>query len=443
MAQREPEAMNSRGNAPRRVLVLTQVYVPDPASVGQHMADAAAALAGRGRTVTVFTADRGYDDPSQRHPRRETIDGVDVRRLPFASFGKGSIFLRLVGGASFVAQATFAALFLRGVDSVLVSTSPPMASLAALIISWIKGARVKFWIMDLNPDQLVALKIVETGSPIARIFDALNRRILKRADDVIVLDRFMAERVNGKLPVQEKLHVIPPWPHDEWLESVPHSANPFRESHGLQGKFVVMYSGNHTPSNPFTTLLRAAERLTHDEDLLFVFVGGGNAKAEVETCRSPNVRSLPYQTLERLKYSLSAADVHLVTMGEELAGVVHPCKVYGAMAVARPILFLGPVDCHVSDLIERHQIGWHIRHDDVEGAVDVLRRIRDTDPAELQAMGRRAQTVVRETLSKDRLCGEFCEVVERPKLDAEPIDVAAPHLGGVGRLGRWVRRCAE
>jgi hypothetical protein len=50
------------------VLVLSQVYLPDPASVGQHMADVAAAMASRGHRTVVLTADRGYDDPTQRFP---------------------------------------------------------------------------------------------------------------------------------------------------------------------------------------------------------------------------------------------------------------------------------------------------------------------------------------------------------------------------------------
>ena len=109
-------------------LFISQVYVPDPASVGQHLHDAAAALVRRGHRVVVLTSGRGYEDPSLRYPAREIRDGVEILRIPMASFGKGSIANRLAGGLLFLAQATLRAVLktvVSQVDRVLVSTSPP------------------------------------------------------------------------------------------------------------------------------------------------------------------------------------------------------------------------------------------------------------------------------------------------------------------------------
>jgi hypothetical protein len=333
------------------LLVISQVYPPDPASVGQHMADVASAMAARGHRTVVLTADRGYDDPARRFPRREQAAGVEVRRLPFSSFGKRSIVIRLLGGLSFALQAVWAGIRLGRLDGVLVSTSPPLAQLAGLLVSRLRRAPLTLWVMDLNPDQMVALKLLSPAHPAVKLFDALNRRVLARARTVIVLDRFMAERVLAKLDVRDKLAVLPPWPHEDHVGPTSREGNPFRREHGLNGKFVVMYSGNHGPSNPLTTALQAALRLRDDPRVAFVFIGGGIGKSEVEAVAGPTILSLPYQPLDRLRYSLSAADVHLVTMGDDVVGIVHPCKVYGAMAVARPVLFVGPARSHVGDLL--------------------------------------------------------------------------------------------
>jgi colanic acid biosynthesis glycosyl transferase WcaI len=397
----------------RTFLVLSQVYVPDPAAVGQHMADAAAELVRRGHRVVVLTSDRGYDDPSVKYPGREIIDGVEVRRIPFASFGKSSIAMRLLGGASFTLQAFVRSFSVRPLHAILVSTAPPMASVAAVAIGALRRAAIKYWVMDLNPDQLVALGVIRETSPVARIFDWLNRVILRRASDVVVLDRFMAARVNRKLDVSAKVTVIPPWPHEDHLDEIDHQANPFRRRHGLDGKLVVMYSGNHGPSNPITTLLHAAKRLGDVPDLIFLFVGGGIGKKEVDEAAGPAIRSLPYQPLGELKYSLSAADVHLVTVGDSVVGIVHPSKVYGALALARPVLLLGPEESHVGELLREHDIGWRVSHGDVDGAERVLRRIAGIPAAERAAKGARAKALVSSRLSKARLCGWFCDVIER------------------------------
>jgi glycosyltransferase involved in cell wall biosynthesis len=397
----------------RAFLFLTQVYVPDPAAVGQHMADAAAELVRRGHRVVVLTSDRGYDDPSMRYPSRELINGVEVRRVPWASFGKSSIAVRLLGGLSFTLQAIIRSLTLRPLRAVVVSTAPPMASVAAVVISAVRRVPLKYWVMDLNPDQLVALGLAEESSLAARLFDRLNRLVLRRAADVVVLDRFMAERVNRKLDVSRKLVVLPPWPHEDHLAVVDHARNPFRHLHGLDGKRVIMYSGNHGPSNPVTTILQAARRLTDLPDLIFLFVGGGIGKREVEDVTGPTIRSLPYQPLSELKYSLSAADVHLVTVGEAVIGIVHPSKIYGALAVGRPVLLVGPRRSHAGELLERHDVGWQVDQGDVDGAERVLREIAAAPPELLAAMGNRARELVAGQLSKTELCGSLCDVIER------------------------------
>lgn len=410
-------------------LIISQVYVPDPASVGQHVADAAAEMARRGYHVIVYASARGYDDPSKKYPRRETLRGVDVRRLPLSSFGKSSIAVRLLAQWIFVLQAMLRALFIRNLAGIMVSTSPPFCGFAGSVLSKLRGVPVKYWLMDLNPDQMIALGKVGEGSLSVRIFEMFNRMILRQASDIVMMDRFMAERVAKKgVDVRSKTHIMPPWPHEEEVHRIPHDQNPFRAKHGLAGKFVIMYSGNHSPANPLTTLLDAAKQLEGDDRLVFMFIGGGGGKKEIDdriAAGAKNIRSLPYQPLSEIKYSLSAGDVHVVSIGDGVVGIVHPCKVYGAMSVSRPILLLGPDPCHVSDLIAEHQIGWHIKHGDTPGALQSLNQAAAASPAELAAMGERAGSVVGTTLSRQALQSAFCDVLERGLRHPSPV-AAAP-----------------
>lgn len=403
-------------STPPTILIISQVYVPDPAAVGQHIADAAAELAARGYRVKVLASANGYDDPSRKYPLREVLDGVQVRRLRFSSFGKKSIPVRLLGQSLFLAQAFVHGLFTRRMAGMMVSTSPPFCSVIAYVISMVRRVPVTYWVMDLNPDQMIALGKIGPRSLPARVFDLFNRMILRRAKDVVVLDRFMAGRVAAKLDVAAKTSVMPPWPHETEVQDIPHDQNPFRKSQGLEGKFVIMYSGNHGPSNPITTLLAAAKRLSDVPELVFMFIGGGIGKREVdEAIRSgaTNVRSLPYQPLSEIKWSLSAADVHLVTMGNEVVGIIHPCKVYGAMAVSRPVLLCGPTPSHVADLIDQHGIGWKVAHGDVDGAVATIRQILATSAEQRREMGRRAAAAIASSLGRIELRRRFCDVVVR------------------------------
>lgn len=404
---------------PPRLLVISQVYMPDPAAVGQYLTDAAEEMVSRGWEVVVYTAARGYDDPTVRYVAREQRNGVRIYRLPFSSFGKRSIATRLIAQSLFVTQAFIMGLCSGRCAAILVSTSPPFAGFCGALLSLLKRAPFIWWVMDLNPDQMVAGAKLPAGSILVRIFDWLNRITIQVAASIIVLDRFMKERLVRKLPVgsvlADKIHVLPPWSLDAHVGAAPADGIGFRKEHGLENRFVVMYSGNHSEQNPLTTLLEAAQRLVALESVVFVFVGGGIGKAEVDrriASGARNIVSLPYQRVERLSDSLRAADVHVVSIGDSMVGIAHPCKIYTAMAVGKPILLFGPTSCHASDILAMDEIGWHVAHGDVSLAESRLRAAYSMSPAQRQTMGTKAAAVAASAFSRHYLIEQFAEVVE-------------------------------
>ena len=412
----------------KRILVVSQVYVPDPTSVGQHVADAAEEMARRGWEVSVLAANRGYEDASQRYVDREVRGGVTIRRLPFSSLGKKTILHRLGGQLSFCLQAIMWAMLGPRPDLVLVSTSPPMAPVVGVLLSKLKGVPFVWWAMDINPDQAVISGQARAGSLMVRLLEWLIRSVLRRATAVVALDRFMAERLEAKVPeVRGRMHTMPPWPHETFLGEAPRLENPFRREQGFGDKFVVMYSGNHSLVHPLDTLLAAAERLRDEEGILFVFVGGGAGKVQVEKAvrsgKCPNVVSLPYQPMENLKHSLSAADVHAVTMGGDMVGIVHPCKFYGSMAISKPVICFAPKKSHLGELIEETGCGWRFDHGDVDGVVAkiqeleaALRRRSDIEVhgsmMGLAGVGMRGGEAVRGKYGEASLKSKFCDVLE-------------------------------
>jgi colanic acid biosynthesis glycosyl transferase WcaI len=394
-----------------RILVLAQSYPPDPSAGGQVLADACMALAERQNTVRVLTPDRGYDDPAQQFLRREHRDGVHVHRLPFCSFGKRRLALRVFAAMSFTAQALVRGLFGAKPDVVLVSTFPPTAPLAALIIAKVRRAALVYWIMDLNPDQAVALKRLSATSWSVRALNWMQRVVLARARDVVVLDRFMADRVRAKGATINRLTILPPWPLQSMVSVFERAANPFRVQQAFGDRRVVMYSGNHGPSHPLATILTAADQLRDDRRLVFAFVGGGVGKKDVDAIKGDAIRSLPYQPFATLHESLSAADVHVVTMGNEVVGINHPSKIYDALAAGRAILFIGPRDSHVADILTEHRVGWHLQQGDIAGVRQALEEIATIPAEELQAMGTRAAQVIERSFSRAALRAAFCDIV--------------------------------
>ena len=83
------------------------------------------------------------------------------------------------------------------------------------------------------------------------------------------------------------------------------------------------------------------------------------------------------------------------------------------MAVARPILLVGPEESHVGDLLGREDIGWRVVHGDVDGLVALLRSLAERGPDSLAEAGARARLALQRGLSKDQLCGRLCDILER------------------------------
>ncbi len=420
MSLAERSSAGSRG----RVVLLSQVYVPDAIAVGQHFHDVMAELARRGHEATVYTSNRAYNDPTVRFPSREWIDGVEVIRLPATSFGKKYFALRVLAAVSFLIQGVFRTLLSRSYQHLIVSTSPPMCIVVALVAATFRRFHLTYWAMDLSPEHLVVLGKLRPDSMTARFLDWLNGKVLRRADTVVALDAFMADRLEAKTPLGGKMIVIPPWPPSDTTYDVSHDSNPFRKRLGLGTRRVVMYSGNHGIGLPLETLLTAALDFRNDDRIAFVFIGEGVRKAEVaHWIREHGVNnafSLPYQPLAELEWSLSAADVHLVSVGEGLSGIIHPCKIYGAMAVSRPILLLGPIPNYASELVESNRIGWLIPHGEVDRMRSVLREIVEADAAALAAMGGRAREVIEKDYRKADLVARLCDRIESP-CAADPI----------------------
>jgi len=241
----------------------------------------------------------------------------------------------------------------------------------------------------LNPDEALAAGWLRPDSWTTRRLAVMLRYGLRRATTIMALDRFMARRIEEKGIAAEKIVTLPPWSHDHVVRYDVDGRERFRREHGFDDKYVVMYSGNHSPCHPLTTLLEAARELRERSDIAFCFVGGGS---EFETMQRyaarhqlTNISMIPYQPLSSLGASLSSADLHVVVMGDPFVGVVHPCKVYNIRTLGIPFLYVGPRDSHIGDL----EPAFSAVHGDVQrvvrhieqGARDGMSRISYPDHA--------------------------------------------------------------
>lgn len=356
-------------------------------ATGQYLSELAAALAERGHEVTVVTGRRAYDGSGGKFPANETWRGVRILRAPSTRFGKKSKWRRAADFASFIFSCGAQVAFLQRHDAVVALTTPPLISFIGAWRAKLWRAKFCYWVMDMNPDEAIAAGWLRKDSFAGKILERMSRSSFRSAGKIIALDRFMRDRIAAKGISPEKIIVIPPWSLDGDVRFDAAGREQFRREHGLENKFVVMHAGNHSPVHPLDTLMQAAEQLKDDGSIAFCFVGGGSEFTKVESrkqkAESENWRlkilCLPYQPLAQLSASLSAADAHVVVMGEAMPGLVHPCKIYNILAVGAPVIYIGPQPGHVTEILDHPGDGYpsiRVAHGEAEALADQIQNLR-------------------------------------------------------------------
>ena len=398
------------------LLAINQHYYPDVASTGQHLTDLAEYLAKRGTEVRVLTGRAHYVDGPLEAPKRESRNRVEIRRFRTTTFGRRSRLGRIADYTTFYIRALLALLTVRSNDElvVLFLTTPPLLAVMGWFVKALGLRRFRYgiWSMDLHPDAEIAAGMVRSTSPIGRVLIWLDKRAFRGAAFVVDLGPYMKQRIVAKGVSASRTHTIPVWGHAEST-----SSRPLRAELGLEGRFVVMYSGNAGVVHEFADILAAMRLLRDEARLYFLFAGGGPRRAEIEAyakeARLTNFSYRPYFAREELGDALAVGDVHLISLGAPFVGVSVPGKLYGIMAAGRPALFVGPGSCETADTIREADCGLVV--DPASGSAP--QRIADAllswcaNPASAREAGERGRELFKRSYSAATNCEAFRRVL--------------------------------
>jgi colanic acid biosynthesis glycosyl transferase WcaI len=371
-----------------RLLVLNQYYWPGIEATAQLLTDLCEALANDAEVQVVTGVLHGHED----EPRRLVRNGVEIVRVPSTSFERSKLLARASNYVTYLTNALAYAVRGGRPDVVLCMTDPPIVADVALLVAKRFRAPLVVISQDVFPEIAVQLKRLE--NPIAMtVLRSLVSLYLRRADRIVAIGDTMRRRLEEKGAPPERVRVIPNWVDTSRLE--PHERrNWWAERRGVLQKFVVMHSGNVGHAQDLDSLVRAATFLRDLDDLRIFVIGTGARHAELvalaELLEVDQVKFLYYQSRDVLAQSLSAADIHVVGLAPGLAGYVVPSRLYGILAVARPVIVAADRESETAQVVE--QIGCGIVVP--PGRPELLARaIRDAHDGkyDLAEMGRRGR----------------------------------------------------
>lgn len=401
-----------------KILVISQDFYPDSVAVAQILSDLCFSLSERGHEVKVVSSQYPYEGKKVKYSSNENVNNVIIRRIWSTGFGKKNISLRLMDFFTFNFSILIHLIFIKkkSYDLIIGLTSPPLLSFLGAQITKKKSIKFCYLIMDMQPELSIQSGLIKKNSLVARILIRLGKSIQCNSDKIIVLDRFMKNYLVEKNNIPfEKIAIAPAWPVVDNLYSGSRMENPFRIENNFGDRIVIMYSGNHSYVHPINTILELARELENDERFLFVFIGNGVRKQEVtdfkEKYRLENIIQLPFQPRDKIYLSLGSSDIQVVIIGEGLVGFTHPCKIYGALYVGKPIIYIGPLPSHVSEILSGLTGNIMVNH----GEIDELRsKLLDlcADFCKIEDIGCKNKELAQEKFIPGKMINEMCSIIE-------------------------------
>lgn len=399
-----------------RYVFINRFFYPDHSATSQILSDLAFSMTERGASVAVVAARLSYDDPNALLPAQETIRGVDVHRIWTSRFGRLHLLGRAIDYLTFYLSALFVLMrVIQRDDVVIAKTDPPLISVLAALVCWIKGGRLVNWLQDVFPEVAAQLDIKGVRGPVASVLRKARNWSLRKARMNVTLGHRMKQKVVSEGIDPKRVCIIPNWSDDDRIKPIDHADNALRDYWNLTGKFVVGYSGNVGRVHEFGTILSAAESLRDDPNIVFLFIGSGaqlkGVREQVEQRALTNVMFKPYQLREHLQQSLGVSDAHFVSLNPALEGLVVPSKVYGICSAGRPVLFIGERGGEVDMLINRHDCGQTFQIGDSRAlAAAILKMSRD--PHLVARLGHNARRAIDVECSKELSMATWRSVLE-------------------------------
>ena len=394
---------------PCRVLFLNRSYWPDAEATGQLLTELCEDLA-KTFEITVIVGQPNQNPKNEEfsQTKSEQHHGVTIERVWHPRFGKRFLAGRAINLIGFLIAAALRAFRLSKHDVVVVETDPFMLPLLGRWLKWWHGSRFIVYLQDLYPDVAVTLEKVREGW-LTRFLRWQLTQAYRRADSIVVLSSDMKNRLIHWGLDQNRIVCVENWVDTSLVFPVKQHNN-LRERLGLQSHFVVMHSGNMGLSQYLNHVLDAAALTGDKPEIVFLLVGDGATRRGLESqairLELKNVRFLPYQPREELAQSLSAANIHLISMHPQAHHCLMPSKLYGILASGTPVLALTAEDSELASLIREHRIGLAIPPANPQLLGESLRWCVD-HPEELDQMGQRARLVAVEYYDRKRQTAKF------------------------------------
>ena len=400
-----------------RIVYLCHYFYPEIGAPSARVLETAAEWVKTGHQVTVVTCFPNHPTgviPKEYRGRffmRETHQGIEVFRNFVLATPNEGVWRRTLCHLSFmVSSVIFSLPRLKKPDIIIASSPTFFAAFAGLAISRLKRIPFVFEVRDLWPAAIADLGVLKSKR-ILKILESWELYLYRKAQKIVVVTESFKENLMGRGVPGSKIEIVYNGVDPERFgkpdkESV-------KQKYQLEGKTVVLYSGALGISHSLERILQVAEQVRDKKDVLFLFVGEGAKKEELQALarerKLENAQFWPGQPRETMPEIYALADICLVSLKKvALFSQFIPSKIFEIMAGSRPMIAC--LEGEAARILEKSGVAIIVPPEDPAALEEAVRKLCD-DKALREQFGRNGREYVIRNFDRGALARRYQEIL--------------------------------
>ncbi|GAA0197977.1 glycosyltransferase family 4 protein [Kangiella japonica] len=348
------------------ILFLTDNFPPEGNAPATRTYEHTREWVKQGHQVTIITCAPNFPDGKvfngykNKWISKEVLDGINVWRVKTYITANEGFFKRTLDFLSFMISSFFFGLFTKKVD-VVIGTSPQFFTvISAWALAKLKRAPFVFELRDIWPASITAVGAMQKSRVIS-VLEKVEMFLYRQADSIVSVTHSFKKELIHRGVDKRKIEVVLNGVDLTTYKPVTHKDTRLAKAYGLKDKFVIGYIGTHGLAHALDKVVEAAELLIDNDEIKFVFAGGGADKPRIERLVQEkglkNIALISRQPKEKMPQLWSLCDISLVHLkNTPLFKTVIPSKIFESMGMGLPLIISAP-EGEATKLVESKEAG--------------------------------------------------------------------------------------
>lgn len=390
------------------ILYIHQYFLTPQEPGGTRSYWLAQELIKKGHKVTMLTSSTKFAE----EVRELNVDGIKVIYIKEDYDQNMNITRRLKAFLKFMYKSSKIGLKQENIDLVIATSTPLTIGIPALVLKWFKKKPFVFEVRDLWPEVPIQMGAIK-NKWIIKVTRWLEKTIYRNSSHVIALSPGMQYGVLQYIP-KEKTTMIPNmakmdefWPRQKSYELI--------DKLGLKkDSFKVVHFGSLGLANGAHTIVESAKLLNDNDDVEFLFVGGGSTEKdmvkEVEKNQLKNVKFLGKFPMKDVSEIVNFSDISMISFLDlPILYTNSPNKLFDSLSAGKPIIVNSAG--WTKDIAEKYNCGYYVNPNKPQELVDKILFLKN-NPELVKEMGFNSRKLAETVYDKSILCKQFVDVVE-------------------------------